>query len=81
MSKPRTLPIFCDNCNALALAELDNAPMCIQCLMEELGANKDAAYTFTEIRPLHVSYPEAYQNHISLEREDATDSSENSSVA
>lgn len=31
----RTL-VFCDNCAALAVAELDRAPLCMSCLLEEL---------------------------------------------
>ncbi|MCU0663829.1 MAG: hypothetical protein MUC50_16055 [Myxococcota bacterium] len=31
----RTL-IFCDNCASLAVAELDRAPLCMVCLLEEL---------------------------------------------
>lgn len=34
-------PIFCDNCSLLALASLDGAPLCIDCLQEELIKRND----------------------------------------
>ena len=35
------LPIFCDNCATLALAELDDAPLCENCLMDAVNHSAD----------------------------------------
>ncbi|MCP4604535.1 MAG: hypothetical protein GY847_29105 [Proteobacteria bacterium] len=35
------IPIFCDNCSSLALAELDGAPLCEHCLLEAVQQSKD----------------------------------------
>ncbi|MDJ0765151.1 MAG: hypothetical protein QNJ97_19380 [Myxococcota bacterium] len=34
-------PVFCDNCPTLALAELDDAPLCESCLLNALKGSED----------------------------------------
>ena len=52
----KDLPIFCDNCAALALAELDSAPLCGECLVKAVkraGKNPIAS----RIEPLKFNEP------------------------
>jgi hypothetical protein len=41
MTKYHDLPIFCDNCPALAMAELDTAPLCEKCLLRAVNRSTD----------------------------------------
>jgi hypothetical protein len=41
MTKYHDLPIFCDNCSALAMAELDTAPLCEKCLLRAVNRSTD----------------------------------------
>lgn len=43
-------PIFCDNCSCLALAELDDAPLCGSCLINALP--KGATVEGIRVAPL-----------------------------
>jgi hypothetical protein len=55
MKSHASVPVFCDECNALAVAILDGAPLCMKCLTETLQQHQDAV---PAIRPLRVSaYP------------------------
>jgi len=38
VSEPRRPPVFCDLCANLAAAELDGAPLCMTCLLREIGS-------------------------------------------
>ena len=60
----KELPIFCDNCSALALAELDAAPLCEKCLAKAVDridgihlASRIEPLKFTEPRTLARSFP------------------------
>ena len=46
------MPIFCDNCSTLALAELDSSPLCEKCLFELLEKNGNDPKLLGELRPL-----------------------------
>lgn len=47
--------VFCDNCASLAVAELDRAPLCMTCLLEELRQGKTPGdIALLRIRPLKV---------------------------
>ena len=48
------LPIFCDNCSALAFAELDTAPLCMDCLLK--AVNRSGTHT-ARIEPLKFNEP------------------------
>lgn len=48
------VPIFCEECRMLALANLENVPLCPKCLMAAVKASADP-YVFGKIEPLSVS--------------------------
>ena len=50
------LPIFCDNCATLALAELDDAPLCESCLMDAVNQSADRQIA-NRIAPLQFREP------------------------
>lgn len=52
MSRRSQPPIFCDDCASLALAMLDDAPLCAKCLRESLG--KAVNPCDTRIEPLEL---------------------------
>ncbi|MCK9522533.1 MAG: hypothetical protein M0R76_05725 [Proteobacteria bacterium] len=55
MKTNASVPIFCDECNALAVAILEGAPLCMACLKEALRQSQEPS---PEIQPLHVKeYP------------------------
>ena len=47
----RTVPIFCDTCSCLALAELDGAPLCTDCLLSAVR-DRNPEETTATIAPL-----------------------------
>lgn len=49
-------PIFCDHCSLLALAELDGAPLCAECLLDEIKKTDDPKLLL-KIHPLLVRAP------------------------
>lgn len=51
----KSAPVFCDCCNSLAVAELDNAPMCMDCLVGEISMDKKQVSDLTLIRPLSIT--------------------------
>jgi hypothetical protein len=52
----RRIPIFCQNCELLALAWFDRHPLCENCLFELLDNTPDST-AFNRIRPLEVLTP------------------------
>jgi hypothetical protein len=44
-------PIFCDDCASLAMATLDDAPLCAKCLQAQL--NRSDSKLLHRIEPLH----------------------------
>ncbi len=48
-------PIFCDDCASLALATLDDAPLCAKCLQALLSRSDSA--TLKRIEPLQFDTP------------------------
>jgi len=53
------LPIFCDNCPRLALAELDAAPLCDKCLMQAIDIT-DETHLASRIAPLKFNEPRTF---------------------
>ena len=63
MNKQYQTPIFCDNCSLLALATLDGAPLCLDCLQAALKGISNPKM-FGKINPLkseHQRQREAFQ--------------------
>ena len=46
-------PMFCDNCSLLALAVLDGAPLCLDCLLDELKNSTDSN-PISKVQPLNL---------------------------
>ncbi len=63
------LPIFCDNCATLALAELDSAPLCGACLMRALSQSSHSLTS--KIKPLEFNEPKIIERRFSLPRDAA----------
>lgn len=61
----RKPPIFCDNCSSLALATLDDAPLCAECLMAALAV-ADKQNEAAEILPLQIQVRESLELSISV---------------
>jgi hypothetical protein len=51
MKTESCVPVFCDDCNCLAVAILDGAPLCMKCLTAALHNHSEAT---PGIRPLLV---------------------------
>lgn len=47
------MPIFCDNCSNLALAELDCSPLCLTCLSNHISKAKNPSI-IRQTKPLSV---------------------------
>jgi hypothetical protein len=52
--KKNQLPIFCDNCSNLALAELHHSPLCLTCLLCTIEKSKDPTI-IRKTQPLGIS--------------------------
>ena len=50
-------PVFCDSCSSLAVAELDTALLCTDCLLGELERAADREAAIAAIRPIEVRPP------------------------
>ena len=50
----QNVPIFCEKCRVLALANLDSTPLCPTCLMAEVKSSSDP-YVLGKIKPLYIS--------------------------
>ncbi len=57
MSEPRRPPVFCDLCANLAVAEFDGAPLCMTCLLREIGSHQDACDARRLVAPLNIVAP------------------------
>jgi hypothetical protein len=51
----QNVPIFCEHCRVLALANLESVPLCPNCLMTALKESRDP-YILGKITPLFVSH-------------------------
>jgi hypothetical protein len=51
----QNVPIFCEHCRVLALANLESVPLCPKCLMTALKESQDP-YIICKITPLFVSH-------------------------
>ena len=51
--KNAQMPIFCDNCSNLALAELDCSPLCLTCLSSHITKAKSPSM-IRQTKPLSV---------------------------
>ncbi len=73
------VPIFCDNCSGLAMAEFDNAFLCALCLFKAVDLTEEKNAPF-KIRPLKLtleSFMEKKVTPIRMEEPDSdTDSNE-----
>jgi hypothetical protein len=58
-------PIFCDNCSSLALATVDDAPLCAECMMAAL-ALADQQNEPAEIMPLQIQLRDSIEKSISV---------------
>ncbi len=56
MIKDYQMTVFCDNCSMLAVATIDDAPLCIDCLLAELQKSADPDF-FLTICPLEMRMP------------------------
>ncbi len=65
MNKIYEVPIFCDNCATLALAELDDAPLCERCLMEAIQGSDDREIAL-KVTPLRFKEPRSLSKSFSL---------------
>jgi hypothetical protein len=54
VSEPRRPPVFCDLCANLAAAELDGAPLCMTCLLREIGAEGAVKDIHRLVAPLNI---------------------------
>jgi hypothetical protein len=52
---PPKPPIFCDHCATLAVAELDGAPLCTDCILVELAGDAEATFA-GRVTPLHLMH-------------------------
>ena len=50
----QNVPIFCERCRLLALANLESIPLCPSCLMAAVKSSEDP-YVLGEIKPLYMS--------------------------
>jgi hypothetical protein len=48
------VPVFCEKCHILALANLENMPLCSSCLAAAVKSSGDP-YLFDRITPLFIS--------------------------
>jgi hypothetical protein len=62
------LPIFCDNCSALALAELDAAPLCERCLVKAVDRAK-SVHIISQIEPLKFNQPKFITKSFSMPKD------------
>jgi hypothetical protein len=51
--KKSQVPIFCDNCANLALAELHHSPLCLSCLLSVVKKSKDPSI-IRQTQPLGI---------------------------
>ena len=51
--KKDQMPIFCDNCSNLALAELDCSPLCLACLSAHISKAKSPSM-IRQTKPLSI---------------------------
>ena len=58
-------PIFCDNCSSLALATVDDAPLCAECMMAAL-ALADQQNEPAEIMPLQIQVDDSIEKSVSV---------------
>lgn len=55
-------PVFCDNCSTLALAKLENAPLCEECLIKSVMSAQQDDIT-EKITPLFFGSAPSAINH------------------
>ncbi len=48
------MPIFCNKCSSLALAKLDDSPLCLSCLLETIKVSGDP-YLVDKTQPLELN--------------------------
>jgi hypothetical protein len=51
----QNVPVFCEHCRVLALANLESVPLCPSCLMTALKESRDP-YLIGKITPLFSSH-------------------------
>ena len=59
MSRLRRPPVFCDNCANMALAELDGAPLCFECLTAAQISAAARGEPLGHVEPLSLIAPQA----------------------
>ncbi|MBN2340666.1 MAG: hypothetical protein JXX29_00820 [Deltaproteobacteria bacterium] len=50
--KKKICPVFCDDCGALALAQMDNRHLCAVCLFKKLEASDHRTFPKFRLKPV-----------------------------